>query len=160
MFAARILPLVRCFAVLSLGTVCGCSLGGPDPVRDPAGTVSSGLRTQGQGNFLIDFDLGSVSSANAACLSDLYLDINVNFVVGCPPAGQAARRIADVGPVAGLGAITVAPTAGFVVSLSAIAGHGYVLEDNGRRWRIFVTSTIVGAGALGVIGVNITWTSL
>src|SRR5688500_1329523 len=70
--------------VLSLaGLLSACS--GSDsvgPVPDPVGTISSAIRTQGQGNFLIDFDLGTLTNYNSDNSSDLYLDANVNFNVG------------------------------------------------------------------------------
>lgn len=131
------------------------------PVADPAGTITSAIRIQGQGAFLIDFDAGTVTTVNSSGASDLYLDANVNFNVGpSVPAGQQPRRVADVGVVSGLGAVTSIPTAGFVTTLSAVVGHGYVVQDNGRNWRVFVKSVITSASSGGVIGVNIKWTSL
>lgn len=110
---------------------------------------------------MIDFDLGTVMTVNSNSAADLYLDANVNFNVGCcVPTGQQPRRVADVGAVSGLGAVTTIPTAGYVTTLSAIVGHGYVVEDNGRHWRVFVASVITSATSGGVIGVNIRWTSL
>jgi hypothetical protein len=131
------------------------------PVADPAGTVTSAIRIQGQGAFLIDFDNGTVSATNSGGVYDLYLDANVNFNVGpTVPAGQSPRRVAGVGTISGLGAITAVPSAGFVTTLKAEVGHGYVVQDNGRNWRVFVESLITSATSGGVIGVNIKWTSL
>jgi hypothetical protein len=131
------------------------------PPADPAGTITSAIRIQGQGAFLIDFDLGTVSTVNSNGTSDLYLDANVNFNIGpVVPAGQSPRRVADAGAVSGLGAITAVPSAGFVTTLKAVVGHGYVVQDNGRNWRVFVESLITSASSGGVIGVNIKWTSL
>ena len=110
---------------------------------------------------MIDFDLGTVMTSNTGGVADLYLDANVNFNIGCcVPAGQQPRRVADVGAVSGLGAVTTIPTAGYVTTLSAIVGHGYVVTDNARNWRVFVTSVITSATTGGVIGVNVRWTSL
>lgn len=110
---------------------------------------------------MIDFDLGTVMTSNTGGVADLYLDANVNFNVGCcVPAGQQPRRVADVGAKSGLGAVTTIPTAGYVTTLSAIVGHGYVVEDNARHWRVFVASVITSATSGGVIGVNVRWTSL
>jgi hypothetical protein len=125
------------------------------------GTISSSIRTAGNGAFIIDFDQGTVTTSNVNSTADLSLDANVNFNVGCcVPAGQQPRRIADVGAVSGLGAVTTIPTAGYVSTLSATVGHGYVLQDNGRNWRVFVDSWITGATSGGTIGVRIKWTSL
>ena len=153
----------RVVVVLSLaGLLSAC--GGSDsagPPADPAGTISSAVRTQGQGAFLVDFDLGTVTAVNSGGLADLYLDANVNFNVGpTVPAGQQPRRIADVGVVSGLGAVVGTTSGGFASTNSAIVGHGYVLQDNARIWRVFVTSVITSATSGGVIGVNIKWASL
>ena len=195
----RASSLTQRVVVLSLaGLLSACGSDSTAPVADPVGTVSSAIRTQGQGAFLIDFDLGTVMTVNSGGVADLYLDGNVNFNVGCcVPAGarevptradpsglerggvfatpasrswdnrvgcyvalETARRVAEVGAVSGLGAVTTIPTAGFVSTLSATVGHGYVVTDNARNWRVFVTSTIVGATSGGVIGVNIKWAPL
>jgi hypothetical protein len=155
-FAQRVVVL----SLAALLSACGGS-DSSGPVADPAGTISSAVRTQGQGGFLVDFDLGTVSAVNTGGAADLYLDANVNFAVGpTVPAGQQPRRVADVGVVGGLGAVTTVPSAGFVTTLSAIVGHGYVVQDNARNWRVFVTSVITSSTSGGVIGVNIKWTSL
>src|SRR4051794_7556795 len=148
----RALSFARPVVVLSLaGVLSAC--GGSDsagPVSDPVGTVSSAIRIQGQGAFLIDFDQGTVMTVNSGGVADLYLDANVNFNVGpSVPAGQQPRRVADVGAVSGLGAVTTIPTAGFVSTLSAIGGHGYVVADNGRDWRGFLRSFVFFAAAGG-----------
>lgn len=52
---------------------------------------------------MIDFDLGTVMTSNTG-------------------------GVADVGAKSGLGAVTTIPTAGYVTTLSAIVGHGYVVE--------------------------------
>jgi hypothetical protein len=158
----RASSLAQRVVVLSLaGLLSACGSDSTAPVADPVGTVSSAVRTQGQGAFLIDFDQGTVMTVNSGGVADLYLDGNVNFNVGCcVPAGQQPRRVAEVGAVSGLGAVTTVPTAGFVSTLSATVGHGYVVTDNARNWRVFVTSTIIGATSGGVIGVNIKWAPL
>ena len=164
MFSVRALVSVRSIALLSLTCVlaaCASSSESSGPAADPVGTVTSAIRIQGQGAFLIDFDPGAVTSINSGGASDLYLDANVNFIVGPQvPVGQQPRRIASLGAVSGLGAVTTVPTAGLVVSLGAIAGHGYVVTDNGRNWRVYVTSLITSATSGGVIGVNIKWAAL
>jgi len=100
-------------------------------------------------------------TTNTGGVADLYLDANVNFNIGCcVPAGQQPRRVADVGAVSGLGAVTTVPTAGFVTTLSATVGHGYVVSDNARYWRVVVASLITSATTGGVIGVNIKWAAL
>lgn len=144
------------------GLLSGCAAAeSAGPVADPVGTVTSAIRTQGQGAFLIDFDAGTVSSINSSGLFDLYLDANVNFVVGpVVPAGQSPRRVADVGTVSGLGTVTTVPSAGWVTTLKAIVGHGYVLQDNGRNWRFVVSSLTTSSTSGGVIGVTIKWTSM
>jgi hypothetical protein len=158
----RASSLIQRVVVLSLaGLLSACGSDSTGPVADPVGTVSSAIRTAGQGNYIIDFDLGTVTTTNNNSGADLYLDANVNFNIGCcVPAGQQPRRVADVGAVSGLGAVTTIPTAGYVSTLSAIVGHGYVVTDNARTWRVFVTSTIIGATSGGVIGVNIKWAPL
>jgi hypothetical protein len=163
MSVLRASSLARLAVVLSLATLLS-ACGGSDstgPVADPVGTVSSAIRVQGQGGFLIDFDLGTVMTSNTGGVADLYLDANVNFNIGCcVPSGQQPRRVADVGAVSGLGAVATIPTAGYVTTLSAIVGHGYVVEDNGKHWRVFVASVITSATSGGVIGVNIKWAAL
>lgn len=150
--------------VLSLATLlsaCMSTTDSPGPPADPAGTISSSIRIAGQGAYMIDFDQGTVMTLNSSSSADLYVDANTNFSVGLPvPAGQQPRRVADVGAVSGLGAVTTIPTAGYVNTLSAIVGHGYVVQDNARYWRVYVTSLITAAGSGGVIGVRINWTSL
>jgi hypothetical protein len=163
MAISRAPSLAQRVVMLSLaGLLSACGAGSTTgPVADPAGTISSAVRVQGQGAFLIDFDQGVVMTTNTNGAADLYLDANVNFNVGpTVPAGQQPRRVADVGAVSGLGAVTTIPTAGFVTTVSAIVGHGFVVEDNGRHWRVFVASVITSATSGGVIGVNIKWTSL
>jgi hypothetical protein len=130
------------------------------PPADPAGTVTSALRVQGQGAFLIDFDTGTLGSTGNSAM-DLFIDANVNFTAGIVlPAGATPRKIADVGSVSGLGAVTVIPSAGLVNTVAIVVGHGYVLQDNGRNWRIFVDSFITSATTGGVIGANIKWAAL
>jgi hypothetical protein len=155
--------LVQRVVVLSLaGVLSACAASdSTGPVADPVGTVSSAIRTAGQGNYIIDFDLGTVTTTNNNSGADLYLDANTNFNVGCcVPAGQQPRRVADVGAVSGLGAVTTIPSAGFVSTLYATVGHGYVVTDNARTWRVFVTGNIIGATSGGVIGVYIKWAPL
>jgi hypothetical protein len=163
MSVLRASSLAHRVVVLSLASLLS-ACGGSDstgPVADPVGTVSSAIRIQSQGAFLIDFDLGTVMTSNTGGAADLYLDANVNFNVGCcVPSGQQPRRVADVGAVSGLGAVTTVPTAGFVTTLSATVGHGYVVSDNARYWRVFVASVITSATSGGVIGVNIKWAAL
>ena len=162
MLTLRAPSLAQRIAVFSLAVLLpACAAESTGPVADPAGTVTSSIRIQGQGAFLIDFDAGTVTSVNSNGVSDLYLDANVNFNVGpVVPAGQQPRTVADVGTVSGLGAVTTIPTAGFVSTMSAIVGHGYVVHDNARYWRVYVTSLITSSTSGGVIGVNIRWTSL
>jgi hypothetical protein len=163
MAIVRAASLAQRIVALSLAVLLsGCSSAAPTaPILDPAGTVTSALRIQGQGAFLIDFDLGTVMTTNTGGVADLFLDANVNFNVGpFVPAGQQPRRVADVGVVSGLGAVTAIPTAGYVTTLSALVGHGYVLEDNGRRWRVYVVNWITAATTGGVIGVTIKWAAL
>lgn len=130
------------------------------PPADPAGTITSELRVQGQGAFAIDFDVGTVSASVTTFAYDLLLDANTNFVVGQTSFGVSTRRIADVGAVGGLGAVTAVPSAGFVTTLRASVGHGYVVQDNAKNWRLFVESLTTSASTGGVIGVTIKWTSL
>lgn len=72
-----------------------------------------------------------LSSVSTCCNNniDLYLDGSLNWQAH---QGGFARKIASVGAVSGLGAITTAPSAGFANSAAAINGHGYVLQDNGK----------------------------
>ena len=158
--ASSLAQRVVVLSLASLFSACGGS-SSTAPVADPVGTVSSAVRVQGQGGFLVDFDLGTVTATNTGGAADLYLDANVNFNVGpTVPAGQQPRRVADAGAVSGLGAVTSVPSAGFVTTLSATVGHGYVVSDNARNWRVFVTSVITSATSGGVIGVNIKWAAL
>jgi len=155
MNARRMLTVSRGLLLVTatlLLQACGGSDGSPPP--DPAGMVSSGIRVSGQGAFQIDFDTGLVTSGAFSSTNDMMLDANVNFDAFNP------RQIADVGVVGGLGSITAIPSAGFVAALQASTGHGYVLRDGAKYWRIYVSSNIISATSGGVIGVNIKWAPL
>ena len=142
-----------------LTSACG---GDPSsgPAPDPAGTITSAIRINGQGADLIDFDTGAVTIAHVSGVPELFLDANLNFVAVVNYAPQIPRRLAAVGAVDGLGEVTAVPTAGWVTTSAALAGHGYVLEDNGKHWRFYVTSYTTAAGGGGVIGVTIKWAAL
>lgn len=158
------MPLsARLFVALTMTVVMSACGGGEtsgSTAPDPAGTVTSAIRIQGQGAFLIDFDTGAVTSTNNAGQPDMYVDTNVNFNVGVNFPPSTPRRIADVGAVGGLGDVSTLPTAGWVATSGTTVGHGYVLEDNAKHWRIYVSSLITAAGGGGVIGVNIKWAPL
>jgi hypothetical protein len=158
----RTLPFARLSILLSCAAALFACAGDQAAPPDPTGTVTSTLRAQGQGAFLIDFDLGAVTTTNGGspcCTADLALDPNLNFVAGVnsPPP---SRRIAGVGAVSALGNVTSVPTAGFVASVSAIVGHGYVVEDGARHWRVYVDSEVIGSVTGGVIGFTIKWAAL
>lgn len=161
MSSMRARSSVRRIVVFGLtGLLLACTKDPTGPAADPVGTVTSAIRTAGNGAYQLDFDLGTVTTTNPGG-TDLYLDANVNFNANSfVSAGQQPRRVADVGTVGGLGNVTAVPTAGFSTTVAAIVGHGYVLQDNGRNWRFYVTSVITGATTGGVIGVNIKWTSM
>src|SRR4051794_12107257 len=109
---------VRCLLVLMLAAACGGGSGGGDngaPPADPAGSVPSDLRVQGQGPNAINFTTGAI--ATGTLNADVSLDSAGNLVAG------SGATIADAGAVPGLGSLTAVPGAGFVASASAIPGH-------------------------------------
>src|SRR5258706_66664 len=104
---------VRPLAALSMAAVLSGCTTEPSTPADPAGTVTTALRSQSNGAFLIDFDAGATFTQNTNNTADMYLDAALNFNALAFPA---ARKIADVGAVSGLGAVTAVPTAGFVTA--------------------------------------------
>jgi hypothetical protein len=121
---------------------------------NPAGSVTSAIRTSGNGANSIDFDTGTVGNC---CTStwELFIDTNDNFT------GLGGSTITDVGAVCGLGAITTDPNTGYVASQAATTGHGYILKTAaGAKWRIYVQGAIISSTSGGVIGETIVWASL
>jgi YVTN family beta-propeller protein len=138
-----------------LAAACGGGGGGDSgvPPADPAGTVTSDLRVQGQGPNAINFTTGAI--ATGTLNADVSLDSAGNLVAG------SGATIADAGAVPGVGSLTTVPDAGFVASASAIPGHGYVVRVASASYvRFFVVADIIGATTGGVIGKTIRWAFL
>ncbi len=137
--------------MLFLVSECGAGGGGggSSTPPDPVGTVTTTLRTPGQGNTSIRFRTGSTTAPPF----DLTLDTNLNFL----------GTIAGVGGVSGVGAITTVPSSGFVAAMTATTGNGYVVKTAdgfGLYYAVYVDHAVTSAIDNGVIGLTIKWRSL
>ena len=143
-----------------------------ESVPDPPGTVRSDLRLKGRGEHSIDFESGSIGVFEWDKVGkwvegtfigvdnnsgDLWLDPNGNFVSPNPPG----QLLVDVGRVSGLGAVKDIPTSGWVSSIAARVGHGYVVKTVEKHiYRFYVVDSIESALTGGIIGYKIKWASM
>jgi hypothetical protein len=143
--------LLVALAVLGIVPACGGSGGGAP--ADPVGTITSSIPQAGTG--CIDFDTGVISNSGAGWDMS-YGTLQFNGATG------GGRTISDLGHVSGLGAIKTIPAAGWVASLSAVVGHGYVLHDTttGLYWRFYLDDWMYSAIDDSVVGVIIKWTAM
>ncbi len=121
----------------------GCDSGSSAANSEPPSTVVTELRIGVEG---IRF-LSSTTQGTSA--PDLWLGGDLNF----------RGTIASVGAVSGVGAITTAPTSGYVQTFAAEVGRGYVVKTAdglGLYYAVYVSRNIVGTNG-GILGVSIRW---
>ncbi|MEW5748483.1 MAG: hypothetical protein AB1793_06860 [Candidatus Thermoplasmatota archaeon] len=123
---------------------------GDGGVVDPVGTVTTNIRTDEKNWF--DFESGSQNVPNC----DFYVDSTLNFYTSV--AIGDSMFISDVGPVSGLGQVTIIPTSGWTEACSIILGHGYVVQTTDNHYYgMYAVDWMTDAVFGGVIGLQFKW---
>jgi len=187
------LGVVAAWMIASTGAVMGCG-GGEDkgPPPDPAGTITASVNyTTASNGFELYHGLADDGPYSGCqfCTTGPYpyviitlaipnASMNFGFHTGIAQSantyanpfwvglGSWGGEVADVGPVGGLGDVTVVPTVGWSSAGAVEAGHGYVVRFKRSKdystaavpyvyARAYVVEYLIGSVSGGIIGAKI-----
>ena len=132
-----------------LFVLAGC--GNPNSgFPDPAGTVTSQIQKEGQGQNAINFETGVIETGVLNTFTELSVDSAANFA--------ATVGVKDLGFVSDLGAITSRDPSNSALNAPAVAGHGYLASTvSGLLVGIYVENDLTNGTNGGVVGKTINW---
>ncbi|MBI3805798.1 MAG: hypothetical protein HY282_18755 [Nitrospirae bacterium] len=137
-----------CGIVGMLFVLTGC--GSPQStLADPAGSVTSSLEKDGQGQNAINFETGVVESGVLNTFTELSIDGNANFA--------ATVGVKDLGFVSELGGITSRDPSNSVLSTPAVVGDGYLVTTvSGLLAGVYVENDLTDP-TNGLVGKTLKW---